>query len=365
MTRSGQWVWSARSAGLVFLLALIVLTLPVWLWYVKQERQLETVQTGGIVMHARTGNDYLQVFTQGKWRDLLIKGVNMGIAKPGYFPGETAITKAEYFRWFRQIGAMNANTVRVYTLHPPAFYEALYEYNETAPQPLYLLQGVWVNEEEFVQAGDAFADAVTSDFRNEIGRIVDAVHGKATVPQRAGHASGTYSRDISPYLLGWVIGIEWDGQAVHSTNVKHAGMSDFTGSFFRTKQAEPFEIWLAQMLDFTAGYESSAYGWQRPMSFTNWVTTDLLKHPSEPSEREDMASVDPNAIEPMESFHAGYFASYHVYPYYPDFMNYEPRYTEYVDRRGQKNNYAGYLHDMKQAHPMPMLVAEFGVPASR
>ncbi len=70
--------------------------------------------------------------------NVLLKGVNMGIAKPGHFPGETAITKEEYFRWFKQIGAMHANAVRVYTIHPPAFYEAFYEYNEIAEQPLYL-----------------------------------------------------------------------------------------------------------------------------------------------------------------------------------------------------------------------------------
>jgi hypothetical protein len=101
------------------------------------------------------------------------------------------------------------------------------------------------------------------------------------------------------------------------------------------------------------------------MSFTNWVTTDLLTHPAEPLATEDMVSVDPNHIKPSNAFHAGMFASYHVYPYYPDFLNYEQKYLNYVDTDGNKNNYAGYLHDLLSAHHMPVLVAEFGVPSSR
>ncbi|MFP3472391.1 hypothetical protein R0J90_20260, partial [Micrococcus sp. SIMBA_144] len=69
----------------------------------------------------------------------------MGIAKPGSFPGETAISKEEYLRWFKQIGAMNANALRIYTIHPPEFYEAFYEYNQMADEPLYLFHGAWVN----------------------------------------------------------------------------------------------------------------------------------------------------------------------------------------------------------------------------
>ena len=87
----------------------------------------------------KSGDEYLQVYRNGVWEDLLIKGVNMGIAKPGSFPGETKITKQEYARWFDQISDMNANALRVYTIHPPAFYEALYEHNRFRENPIYLI----------------------------------------------------------------------------------------------------------------------------------------------------------------------------------------------------------------------------------
>ncbi|MCA1055400.1 hypothetical protein LCM10_10420 [Rossellomorea aquimaris] len=326
---------------------------------------LDIKMEDGLKVAGKTGSDYIQVNQDGKWNDLIIKGVNMGIAKPGAFPGETAITKEEYLRWFKQIGAMNANSIRVYTIHPPAFYEAFYEYNRMAEKPLYLFHGVWVNEEIFLETNDAFAKENTEEFQAEIKRTIDLVHGNAKLPERKGHASGTYSFDISPYVLGWIFGVEWDPEVVLSTNEKHKDLEDFKGEYLTTKGAEPFEIWLSEMMEEGIAYETKEYKWQRPVSFTNWVTTDLLEHPSEPSETEDLVTVDPNVMTGTEKFHGGLFASYHIYPYYPDFLNYEPEYVNYIDHRGEKNNYAGYLNDMKKAHTMPLLVAEFGVPGSR
>lgn len=325
----------------------------------------EHATVDGVKMSGKVGDKFLQIYRNGTWIDLPVKGVNMGIAKPGHFPGEAAITKEEYARWFRQIGEMHANVLRVYTIHPPAFYEAFLDYNRKAKEPLYLMHGVWANEENLVSTQDAYASVNTDDFAQEIRRTVDIIHGNANVPAKPGHASGRYKADISEYVIGWLLGIEWDPSMVDETDKKHAGMQPFQGAYFKTDGASPFESWLARMMDETASYETEKYGWQRPMSFTNWVTTDPLRHPAEPSATEDMVSVDPNHIVPAASMKAGYFASYHIYPYYPEFLNYEKEYTSYVDQRGKPNNYAGYLHDLKAAHRMPLVVAEFGVPSSR
>lgn len=326
---------------------------------------VETLPLNDLTVNSRTNQDFIQVQEDGKWKDLVIKGVNMGISKPGSFPGETAITKEEYSRWFKQIGAMNANAIRVYTLHPPAFYEAFYEYNQTAEEPLYLFHGAWVNEEIFTEHQDAYATEVQEDFQTEIKNMVDIIHGNANLPEKTGHASGEYTYDISPYVLGFIIGIEWDPDVVENTDSKNKGMSQFSGQYFTTTDASPFEIWLAKMMDYTSNYEAEEYKWQHTMSFTNWVTTDLLEHPAEPSIDEDKATVDPNHIKATDNFQAGLFASYHIYPYYPDFLNYEESYQEYVNKQGEKSSYAAYLNELRAVHDMPVLVAEFGVPASR
>ncbi|WP_054950135.1 hypothetical protein [Numidum massiliense] len=319
----------------------------------------------GLSLAGTVGKEKLQVYKNGKWEELLIKGVNMGIAKPGHFPGEMAITKEEYLRWFKQIGAMNANAVRVYTLHPPEFYEALKAYNEQAAAPLYLFHGVWVDEEPLLAAKDAYADNVVKQVDQAIQETIDVVHGKADLPVRKGYASGKYTADVSPYVLGWILGIEWDPDVVQATIKKHRGMADFQGKYFRAHGAHPFESWVAARMEAAAAYETERYRWQRPISFTNWVTTDLLEHPYEPHDKEDLVSVDPHVIAPTKRHLAGQFASYHVYPYYPDNLNVDPAYTNFVDKEGEKNNYAGYLRDLHRAHRMPILVAEFGVPSSR
>ncbi|WHY68229.1 hypothetical protein [Neobacillus sp. SuZ13] len=335
------------------------------LHHVTRQEKVELVELNGIKSNSKTGKSYLQIQKDGKWENLLIKGVNMGIGKPGYFPGETAITKDEYFRWFKEIGAMNANAIRVYTLHPPQFYEAFYEYNKIASKPLFLFHGTWVNEENLIQTQDAFAKINTEDAKLEIKNMIDIIHGNANIPDRPGHASGEYKYDISKYVLGIIVGTEWDPAMVTNTNDKHSKISRFTGEYFKTEGANPFEVWLAGLMDFAADYEAEHYQWQHSMSFTNWVTTDMLKHPTEPLENEDMVSVNPNHIKASKGFSAGLFASYHIYPYYPDFLNYEKPYLNYIDAKGKKNNYAGYLNDLRAVHQMPVLVAEFGVPASR
>ncbi|SDE10405.1 hypothetical protein SAMN04488126_103213 [Bhargavaea beijingensis] len=317
-------------------------------------------------VYSRIAEDRLEVFADGEWKPLTVKGVNVGMGKPGHFPGEAAISEEEYARWFEKIGEMNANTIRVYTLHPPGFYRALKAYNESHDKPLYVMHGVWINEEKLEESLDAFEEENLKDFREEMQRIVDVVHGDADLPERPGHASGYYDADISQWVSAWMVGIEWYPYTVQGTNEKHAGIGDFDGDYYRTKGAQPFEYWLAEQMEWLTAYEHGKYGALRAMSFTNWVTTDLLDHPAESAEQEDLVSVDPNLIAPKGDMEqAGMFASYHVYPYYPDFLNYERRYLEFRDHRGEPNNYAAYLKELKEAHRMPILIAEFGIPASR
>lgn len=311
-----------------------------------------------------TGNR-LQVYEKNTWKDMQIKGVNMGMAKPGTWPGESGISEEEYYRWLEMISAMNANVIRVYTLHPPGFYNALKRFNDSHESKLYVMQGVWIEEETLSSTMDAFQPDNLVPFKQEIENVINVIHGNADLPPRPGHASGSYKADISPYVAAWILGIEWDPGMVSQTNLVNASIGDYTGKHVFTEGAAPFENWLAGIFDHTLDYELANYHWQRPLSFTNWVTTDPLEHPAEPSDTEDMVSVNPNVIHLKEDIHTGQFASYHVYPYYPEFMNVEPAYLEYKDQRGDHNNYAAYLKDLKSANTLPVLIAEFGVPSSR
>ena len=314
----------------------------------------------------RTHGNTFQIGKSGKWKDYFFKGVNMGAAKPGCFPGEMGITKEEYLRWFKQISAMNANSIRVYTILGPDFYDAFFEYNMFAKKPLYLFHGVWNNEDDILMLQDAFHPKITEEFKSEIADLIDVLHGEKNIPPRFGHASGKYKWDVSPYVAGYILGIEQDAKFVISTNEKNFAIPAFDGEYLYTVNASPYEDWLAEIGDYAIGYETGKYKIQKPISWTNWITTDPLLHLSDPDRKnEDAVSVDTEHIHTKNGFEPGLFASYHIYPYYPEFMMYDPGYTCYIDKKGKANPYEAYLVDIKSYHSVPLLVAEFGVPSSR
>jgi hypothetical protein len=125
------------------------------------------------------------------------------------------------------------------------------------------------------------------------------------------------------------------------------------------------ESWLASMLDHTAAAEV-ARGWSRPLTFTNWLTVDPLDHPYEPLAQEDLVSVDAMHIAATRAWPGGFFASYHAYPYYPDFLRLTPSYQTYKrPRDGDVDPYSGYLHELRAHHRgQAVMVTEFGLPTS-
>lgn len=320
----------------------------------------------GVKYYTKLDDKYFTVYDGEKFNKKFLKGVNIGVGKPGAFPGELAITKEEYLRWFRYIGEMNANTIRVYTIQTPEFYEALLEHNMKSENTIYVLHGVWINEEDINSKLNAFDPIIKDTTVNEINRLIDVIHGKAEIEEKAGHASGKYTSDISPYLIGLILGIEWDPAFVNNTNKLNVGKSNFKGKYLYTSDnASPFESFLCELGDKAISYETDKYNTQVPISFTNWVTTDLLEHSNEPDKKEDSEVVNPNNIKANENFKSGIFASYHVYPYYPEALVYQKEYREYEDEDGNVNPYKAYLEDLIKEHTMPVLVAEFGVPSSR
>lgn len=314
----------------------------------------------------KTGAPYFSVYNGAEFEELYVKGVNVGTGKPGYFPGEMGITKEEYLSWFQQISDMNANTIRVYTMMMPCFYEALYEYNQTAEHKLYLFHGLWYDETVVAETGDAYE--LLDEASAEAENLVNIIHGDAWVEQEAGKAGGYYGYDVSPYVIGWILGIESDAYFVGTTNELHPDKTSYAGEYVGTEDATPYETFMSELADRTLSYEMKHYGVQRPVSWSNWLTADPMTHPNEPDpETEDAVSIDVDKIKATEKFPAGVFASYHVYPYYPEFMMSE-EYTEnnpYVNEDGAPNTYRAYLEDLTAYHTSPVLVAEYGIPSSR
>ena len=314
------------------------------------------------VMSKVSGKD-IMLNRFGNWGKTYIKGVDIGAGKPGAFPGDFSVTKGEYLRWFDQISKMNANTIRVYTILSPDFYEAFYSYNNTHFKKLYLIQGVWVNEESILKEKDAFSPAIIEEFKKDSMQAVDVIHGNISIEPKTGEASGDYTKDISKWVIGYILGIEWDGSFVKYTNDLHSGLPDFKGDYMKTAGANPFEIFLSRVGDTTVSYETKKYRQQRMIAFSNWPTTDPLTHSKE-EESVNLGEVDVEHISATDSFYPGQFASYHVYPYYPDFFAFQESYHKPL-QDGEINPYKAYLTELNSYHKMPVIISEYGVPASR
>ena len=323
----------------------------------------DTVEIG-----TRTNGDRFEILRAGRWHPLYVKGVNLGAALPGRFPSEFPDSTV-YTDWIEQIAGMGANTIRLYTIHPPTFYRALARFNAAHPDsPVWIIHGVWTDLPPEYDFDDP---AWSGEFTTEMRRVVDVLHGRADIPERPGHAAGYYTADVSRWTLAYIIGREWEPYALQAYDAAHPDVRDWQGRYLAVNGGTRADVWLARMCEYLIAYETETYHAQRPVAYTSWPTLDPLYHRTEASIAEDMAmrgayadtqdaeqhdedvvAIDPTLVRPTADFRAGFFAAYHAYPYYPDFIVLE-------------GGYAAYLRRLKDHHPgMPVVIAEYGVPAS-
>lgn len=340
------------------------------------------------IVAARTGARIFEVPSgSGGWSPLWIKAVNLGAALPGKHPSEFPPDDGTYEHWIELAARMNANAIRVYTIHPPHFYRALARWNAAhADRALWLIQGVWTELPPGLKQ-EGYDDAQwNAAFVAEMHRVVDLVHGTAVIPRRAGHASGIYATDVSRWTLGYIIGREWEPYSVVAFARAHPRQTRFDGAYLTMQGGNAVDAWLAKVSDAMIAYEMQRYNQQRPLAYTNWPTLDPLRHPTESTLAEedsirhvrreivpeapreydnDAISLDAALVRATSAYAAGIFASFHAYPYYPDFIVLDSGYSAARSADGP-SNYVGYLRELVGHYgSMPVVISEYGVPSSR
>jgi hypothetical protein len=319
---------------------------------------------GGLRAVATAGATGFALHTAGGEMTFL-PGVNLGASTPGHQPGALAMAAADYRAWFGAMRWLGVRVVRVYTIHPPAFYAELAAHNRAHPdRPIYLMHGVHLPDESYVEGGDLYDPEFTAAFAAELRDASAAASGALTRPPAPGRAAGTWTTDVGPWLVGWIVGVEWDPTAVAASDAENAAAPAVSGRYFRSgSAASPTERWLAARMDELATAEA-ARGRTMPIAFVNWPTTDPLRHPDEPLATEDLVGIDANHVVPTPAWPGGTFASYHAYPYYPDFQRHEAALGQFR-HEGRLDPYAGYLVALQRHHTgMPVMLTEFGVPSS-
>lgn len=301
-------------------------------------------------------------------------GINLGLAVPGSLPGEFLASSEQIARWIEASAELGLNVLRIYTVQSPEFYEELRRWNlENPDRPLFLLQGAWLKEPDRSPA-DYLDEENRLWFRDELEKVVDVVHGNREIPPGSperpmnwGRAYGRFTADVSPWLMGWLIGREVEPETLASSYERHGEERSYEGHYFRISDGDPFEAYIAESFDYLVAIEESRYGTTHPIAFSNWPTLDPLVHPTEPPypiSSEERFALDMRKIEVDVSFTPGVFISYHAYPYYPDFIVYQPDY-QVSDAQGL-NSYLGYLRDLRQYYEgYAVMISEIGLPSSQ
>lgn len=356
----------------------------------------------------KTDEDTIYMERDGAYEPFEIRGINMGVGLPGEWATDYAIDEETYLRWFQYIQELGANTIRVYTLLQDDFYNAFYKYNTAreaaGEEPLWLIHGVWVNDYTQFSHRDAYDDDFLQTLLEDSRTLVDVLHGKKSLSLGRGLGSGSYRKDVSGWVVGYILGVEWEDVTVAYTNEKYPDRNQYHGTYMYTAEdATPFEAMLAQVGDNIIEYESTRYKQQRLVAFSNWPTTDPFLYPVEITNFfMKCAQVDVEHIKTTEAFQSGYFASYHVYPYYPDYLHYVLNPVEMVstdevwtgvnessalalsqggvpiedyltgnttadfyDSQGRVNTYYAYLKALNNYHTIPVVISEYGVSTGR
>ena len=226
---------------------------------------------------------------------------------------------------------------------------------------------MWVNDYVQNSRRDAFHDDFRKKFISDCKTVVDIIHGNKKIYNNSSYGSGRYLKDISQWVIGYILGVEWEDVTVEYTNRKYPERNRYQGKYMYTDEnASPFEALLAEVGDKIIEYETVRYKQQRLVAFTNWPTTDPFDYPKDiESFFMKCAKVDVENIRTTDKFISGFFASYHVYPYYPDYLAYFDDQSGFIDEKGELNTYLAYLKMLVEHHAIPVVIAEFGVSTGR
>ncbi len=150
------------------------------------------------------------------------------------------------------------------------------------------------------------------------------------------------------------------------TYKNNADYTQYKGEYMYTAEgASAFEAMLAGIGDTVLRYESKKYKQQRLIAFSNHPMTDPFKYPvSVTINANKSGRLNVENIKCTDKVISGQFASYHVYPYYPDFLKYMEDWS-ILGIEKSDNSYRAYLTALNKHHSYPVVISEFGIPTSR
>lgn len=288
---------------------------------------------------------------------IYVNGINLDSVKPGYLPGNYAATKEDYEKWFQQIADLNMNCVKVKSIMPARFYQCLKEYNQNHRRPLYLIQGVTIDN------SDIDRESIRKDHRQihkllfqRVKDTVDIVHGNKT-PVFSKHIKELYRFDVSEYTLAYSIdsALDYD-DIIYSEIVNHKG-EEYESHFITTKKgASETEKFFARIANEMVRYENWRYRTQRVMTIQGSrsdIVEAILLQDHHTDAKGKKRYIDLANIQPTSQMKSGMVASYSLNLENNEQMNY-------------KGGLKLQIKELQKYNPtMPILISEYAVPTTK
>ena len=295
----------------------------------------------------------------GVFEPILLRGVEVTSFIPGHTTWIFDASSDDYLRWFNYIYEMGANTVYAADILNDQFYNALYVFNTTSGNTLFLLQGVspkYYGYEYFVSAAR---------------QAVDIIHGRR---MELFNPTGMefYFRDVSPWVVGFIIGVEWDIDHIAYINHSIAKPEYFYGSYFSTAYGSSrFEALLARTMESTLQHMTRRYNRQFPISFISSPEVDFLEYDiNYVIQLRKHVQLDHENIIATPEVLAGTFAAYRLFYFADSFADIlTPRQQleifPILNSLNRACMFNGYLDLLARYHTMPVIAAGFTFSSAR
>ncbi len=306
------------------------------------------------------GNDEIYLTGDESKTPFDIKGIDVDSAYGPKRGTDYSIDMETWVRWFKEIQQMGANTIRVSTVQDSQFYNAFYQYNSGREKPLYLLQGMRVATDDW-KTNKVAENIPFNQILNKDGKdLVDIIHGKKLLVTNDHKGAGLYRHDISPWVIGFLIGDTWNQDLVAYLNNTLDQEKGFSGEYVSVAtEATEFETMIARVIENIISYETNKYGSQRLISVNSSFVMDPFqyqKHYAPQIGKFNTFSMD--SIKASPKLESGLFASYA----YENEEIPKPELLELNDEQvssGDRN----YLEILRQAHDMPVIISSFSNPS--
>ncbi len=328
-------------------------------------------ENGEVNTEFRAEGSSFYAVSGGKEEPLVLRGVQMSSAVPGHHLSDYAAEESDYLRWIENASDMGANLIHVTGIMDEDFYNAVCEFNTDRADPVYIMQGILLDDETANAEGSAYSNGIMDELIQNGKDAVDVIHGRKNIMNAGISGNGAFRKDVSQWVVGILIDQEWSSDVIARTDADTGREPGYRGRFVSAAaDAGMFDSMMAEALDSITAYETDKYGVQRPAGFTSGPGTDFLEYENVYARQlSKYASLDPENLKALTGMKAGIFAAYRLLDFCPDFDKYLSQ--ECLSRLGTRLEgmnrdevYDGYIDLLSRYHTIPV-IALYGISSAR